>query len=87
MTDDTAKPSNALGWQVLAHGEQRDDGIARCPQGHIHLDYGNVSLRFDEQEFITFGEMVRDALVVLTGEPDYTFVPPNHNPSATFSRN
>lgn len=61
MRNDIAKPSKASRWQVLAHGEQKDDGVARCPQGHIHLDYGNVSLRYKEQEFLTFADMVRAA--------------------------
>lgn len=87
MAEDIAKPSKASRWQVLAHGQRNDDGIARCPAGHIHLDYENVSLRFQEQEFLMFAEMVRAAAASLRGEPAFTVVPPVHKPYATFSRN
>jgi|GEM_PF-5107478 hypothetical protein len=85
MTEGKAKSASVSRWQVLASGQQKDDGIARCPQGHIHLDYGNLSLRFDQQAFIAFGEMVGDALVALTGESNFILGPAPHHADATFS--
>jgi|GEM_PF-3362559 len=54
------------GWKVLARG---GDGarISRCPGGLIHLDYGNVTLRFTEKNFRAFATMVGRAAANLCG--------------------
>jgi hypothetical protein len=44
-------------WKVLAQGGE-GARISRCPAGHIHLDYGNVTLRFTEEDFRAFAAMV-----------------------------
>ncbi len=56
------------GWEVLA---QKDDGIriSRCPGGHIHVDYGNVSLRFTEESFRAFAATAAEASAKLGGSP------------------
>jgi len=53
-------------WKVLARG---GDGarIKRCPGGLIHLDYGNVTLRFTEKNFRAFATMVGRAAANLGG--------------------
>ncbi len=51
-------------WKVLTRG---GDGarISRCPGGLIHLDYGNVTLRFTEKNFRAFATMVGRAVANL----------------------
>jgi len=56
------------GWKVLAQGEQ-GNGIQQCPAGHVHLDYGNLSLRFSSNEFLTFAVWVARAAANLSGSP------------------
>ena len=47
-------------WKILARrGESA--AISRCPGGHIHLDYGNITLRFSQEEFGAFAAMVEEA--------------------------
>ena len=53
-------------WKVLAQGGE-GAGISRCPGGHIHLDYGNVTLRFTEENFRAFATMVGRAAANLGG--------------------
>ncbi|MGC9336248.1 MAG: hypothetical protein ACP5JJ_19065 [Anaerolineae bacterium] len=55
-------------WKVLA---QEGDGIriSRCPGGHIHLDYGSLSLRFTEEDFRAFSAVVTRAAAALDGMP------------------
>ena len=53
-------------WKVLAQGGE-GAGISRCPGGHIHLDYGNVTLRFTEENFRAFATMVGRAVANLGG--------------------
>ncbi len=55
------------GWTQLAHGDQKDDRVARCPAGHIHLDYGNFSIRFGDEEFLAFARMVAEAAARVGG--------------------
>ncbi|MGA9350786.1 MAG: hypothetical protein WBW48_18555 [Anaerolineae bacterium] len=55
-------------WKVLARGGE-GAGISRCPGGHIHLDYGNVTLRFTEEGFRAFAAMVGQAAANLGGTP------------------
>ena len=56
------------GWKVLAQGRE-GAAISRCPGGHIHLDYGNVTLRFAEEDFRAFAAMVGQAAANLGGTP------------------
>jgi len=35
--------------------------VARCPAGHVHLDYGNFTIRFHRGEFLAFAHMVTEA--------------------------
>jgi len=54
------------GWKVLARGRE-GAGISRCPGGLIHLDYGNVTLRFTEEDFRASAAMVEQAAANLNG--------------------
>jgi len=81
-------PLPSPGWTFLARGNQEDETISRCPAGHIHLDFGRLTLRFEQDEFLVFALMVAEAATRLRG------VSPNlANPlivpksSVTFSRN
>ena len=57
-------------WKVLAQrGESA--AISRCPGGHIHLDYGNVTLRFSEEEFGAFAAIVEEARANQDGTPPF----------------
>lgn len=75
-------------WTFLARGEQENDTIARCPGGHIHMDYGNLTVRFQNEEFMAFARMVAEAAMRLQGVSsnrfDHRFV---SKPSFTFSLN
>ncbi len=51
---------------MLAQGGE-GVGISRCPGGHIHLNYGNVSLHFTEEDFRAFAAMVGRAVANLDG--------------------
>jgi len=73
------------GWTPLARGEIEGDEINRCPGGHIHLDYGNLSIRFERDEFLVFTRMVLEAATRLTGTPPAT--PFALNPSTPISLN
>ncbi len=57
----------STGWTPLARGEQNHDAVSRCPAGHVHLDYGNVTIRFERAEFLAFAQMVAEAANRLTG--------------------
>ena len=72
---------DATGWTLLARGEQEHDAVNRCPAGHIHLDYGNFSVRFHRDEFLAFAQMVDEAAAHLAGRR------PTPTPSITFSLN
>lgn len=58
-------------WLVLARREG-GAGVSRCPEGHIHVEYGVVSLRFDDAEFLAFAGTLGEAVRNITGlsEPD-----------------
>ncbi len=58
---------NSPGWRRLARGRVDAHGISRCPGGHIHLDYDNLTLRFDSDEFLAFAQMVAEAAARLRG--------------------
>jgi hypothetical protein len=60
-------PLPSPGWIFLARGVQESDTIARCPGGHIHLDYGNLTVRFQRAEFLAFARMVAEAAMRLQG--------------------
>ena len=80
-------PLPSPGWTFLARGEQENETIARCPAGHIHLDYGRLTLRFEEDEFLAFARMVVEATTRMDG---YSFNKSNlviTKSSVTFSRN
>lgn len=83
MTQGMLPTSNSPGWQMLARGQQEGNAISRCPGGHIHLDYGSLTLRFDAAEFLAFAQMVAEAAARLNGVP--MFSPPE--PPTTFSQN
>ena len=65
----------SAGWTQLAHGEQNHDAINRCPAGHVHLDYGNVTIRFERDEFLAFAQMVTAAADRLTGRTRHSTTP------------
>ncbi len=74
-------------WKVLAQGGE-SAGINRCPAGHIHLDYGNVSLRFTEEDFRAFAAMVGQAAANLDGTPlPKGLATRPEDVAATFSKN
>ncbi len=78
----------STGWTQLAHGEQDHDAINRCPAGHVHLDYGNVTIRFERDEFLAFAQMVTDAANQLTGNRRPAAIYPlDATPSNNFSLN
>ncbi len=66
---DQTPPLAPQGWQILARGEQDNDQVSRCPVGHIHVDYGNLTLRFERDEFLAFANMVMEAAMHLTSKP------------------
>lgn len=62
MNEQSPQPLLPSGdWSFLARGKQENDSIARCPSGHIHLDYGNLTVRFYRDEFLAFARMVAEA--------------------------
>ena len=75
------------GWKVLAQGGE-GARISRCPGGHIHLDYGNVTLRFTEEDFRAFAAMVGRAAANLDGTPlPKGLATRPEDVAATFSKN
>lgn len=89
MTEQSSQtPLPSQGWTFLAHGEQVNYTISRCPGGHIHLDYDNLTVRFQREDFLAFTRMVAEAAMRLQGvSPNLA----NHwivsRPSVTFSLN
>lgn len=62
MNEQSSQPPLPSGnWIFLARGEQENDSVARCPSAHIHLDYGNLTVRFYHDEFLAFARMVAEA--------------------------
>lgn len=55
-------------WQLLARGED-GVGVARCPEGHIHLELerGEFTIRFDEAGFLAFARTVAMAAAAVAG--------------------
>ena len=60
-------------WKVLAQ-RGKSAAISRCPGGHIHLDYGNITLRFSGEEFGVFAAMVEEARANQDGTPLSTWL-------------
>jgi hypothetical protein len=54
------------GWKVLAQGGE-GFRISRCPGGRVHLDYGNLTLHFTEDDFYHFAATVGQAAAALDG--------------------
>ena len=78
----------SAGWTPLARGEQNHDAVNRCPAGHVHLDYGNVTIRFERAEFLAFAQMVTEAANRLTGGMRHSTTPLQAAaPSSNFSLN
>jgi hypothetical protein len=68
MTEQSSpNPLPSTGWTFPARGEQEDESISLCPAGHIHLDYGRLTLRFERDEFLAFTRMVADSAARLEG--------------------
>ncbi len=44
-------------WTLLAR-DADETSVSRCPEGHIHLEYGTTSLRFDDSHFLELAEVV-----------------------------
>ncbi len=72
------------GWKILAQDRQ-GDSIQQCPAGHIHLDYGNLTLRFRREEFLAFAAWVGEAAANLSGIPLASL--PESWPRTGFSKN
>ncbi len=47
-------------WIILSRGAE-GTGVSRCPEDHIHVDYGAVTLRFDDDGFLAFAKMLDEA--------------------------
>ncbi len=72
------------GWKLLAR-EGQGDRIQQCPEGHIHLDYGNFSIRFQPDEFLAFARWVGMAAVNLSANSPSSL--PKHRVLAQVSKN
>ena len=78
----------SAGWTSLARGEQNNNAVNRCPAGHVHLDYGNVTIRFERDEFLAFAQMVTAAADRLTRSTRHSTTPLQAAaPSSNFSLN
>lgn len=66
---ENSQSQSAPGWVLFARGEREGDKVARCPAGHIHLDYGTLDIRFEDDEFLVFARMVVEAAARLQGLP------------------
>jgi hypothetical protein len=81
-------PLPSPGWTFLARGEKGSGMISRCPGGLIHVNYGNLTLRFQREEFLTLARMVQEAATRLQNVSphlaDHRIVA---RPSVTFSLN
>ncbi len=59
-------------WKMLAQG-QPGNSIQQCPAGHVHMDYGNLTLRFSTEEFLAFAVWVMKGAAALGHSPLSTF--------------
>lgn len=48
-------------WKSLSRGEQENDRVSLCPAGHVHVDYGNLTVRLTRAEFLAFARLVAEA--------------------------
>ncbi len=60
-------------WKMLAQG-QSGDSIQRCPAGHSHIDYGKLTLRLSEEEFLHFAIWVMKGAATLSHSPLSAFL-------------
>ncbi len=68
MSEESSQtPLPRRGWTFLARGEEEYDTIARCPAGHIHMDYGHLTVRVQRDGFLAFAHMVAEAAMRLEG--------------------
>jgi hypothetical protein len=44
-------------WTVLAR-DGADTSVSRCPEGHIHLEYGTTNIRLDDRHFLALAGVV-----------------------------
>lgn len=54
-------------WTLLAR-DGADTSVSRCPEGHIHLEYGTTNIRLDDRRFLELAGVVCAAARKL-GEP------------------
>ncbi len=52
-------------WIVLSKGT-KGTGVSRCPEGHIHVDCGFTTLRFDDEGFLAFAKTLGEAARSIT---------------------
>lgn len=69
MNQSTQPPPDPPGWKVLARSDYENIMVARCPGGHIHLNYDNHTVRFQSDKFLTFARMIGEAASRLQGIP------------------
>jgi hypothetical protein len=55
-------------WTLLARHDGADTSVSRCPEGHIHLEYGTTNIKLDEGRFLELAGVVCAAARKL-GEP------------------
>ena len=68
MTEQAYQPGPLLSdWTGLAQGRKKGASISRCPVGHVHLDYRNLAIRLENDEFLAFASMVAQAAARLGG--------------------
>ena len=86
QSNNTLPPSP--NWKLLARGVNGNETITRCPAGHIHLDCGNFTVRFQPEGFFDFARIVTEAAARIQGEPWPASTKPfTTEPSLTFSLN
>jgi hypothetical protein len=66
--------------KILAQGNGKDEVVRLCPARHVHVDYGNLSLRFNGAEFIAFATMIAQATNRLIG------IQPRQDPLENFRK-
>lgn len=91
MTEKTSQPPSPIppkGWTLLARGKTENDAISRCPGGHIHLDYGNLTVRLQRDEFLMLTRLMVEAAARLQAvSPNMADYPIAFRSSVTFSLN